>query len=390
MRKLGRSLKVTICNSGIWDTSVPGISFDQKGNSNYSKIFNEMLKLYPRGKSGQLQWEKFLSKIKKEGKGKKYDCIIGVSGGTDSSYLMYVMKEIYKLRPLAVTFDNGWSSEISVRNIKKVTDSLDIDLETYVVNYEEMKDILLSYMKASLPWIDFPTDHAIKSTLYRVAKSENIGYILIGHDFRSEGSQPLEWTYSDSYQLDYINKKFGTRKLTSFPNMGMLEFLYLSQIKKIKMLYPFFYLNYNKQDAQSFLKKKFNWQYYGGHHHENSFTKFSIAFWMKKKFNIDKRIITLSAQVISGKVSREEALKQISILPYSESRYDNEINFIIDKLGISIEEYNSILNLENKDFRSYPSYYPLIKLFKKPIFTLQKLLFSQTPTSLLQDKYRSD
>ena len=124
---------------------------------------------------------------------------------------MYVAKEIYKLRPLAVTFDNGWSSEISVRNIQKVTKKLDIDLETYVVNYEEMKDILLSYMKASLPWTDFPTDHAIKSTLYRVARNENIGYILIGHDFRSEGSQPLEWTYSDSYQLSYINKKFGTK-----------------------------------------------------------------------------------------------------------------------------------------------------------------------------------
>lgn len=352
-------------------------------------MFDEMLRLYPRGKYGRQQWNKFFRKIKEDGKGKKYDCIIGVSGGTDSSYLMYVAKEIYKLRPLAVTFDNGWSSEISVRNIQKVTKKLDIDLETYVVNYEEMKDILLSYMKASLPWTDFPTDHAIKSTLYRVARNENIGYILIGHDFRSEGSQPLEWTYSDSYQLSYINKVFGTRKLKSFPNMGMLEYLYLSQIVKIKMLYPFFYLNYNKQDAQNFLEKKFGWQYYGGHHHENSFTKFSIAFWMKEKFKIDKRLITLSAQVISGKVSREEALNEISKSPYSESSYNREINFIIDKLGISLDEYNDILKLENKDFRSYPSYYPLINLFRKPLSYFQSLLFSQTPTSLLQDKYRS-
>ena len=172
--------------------------------------------------------------------------------------------------------------------------------------------------------------------------------------------------------------------------MGMLEYLYLSQIVKIKMLYPFFYLNYNKQDAQAFLEKKFDWQYYGGHHHENSFTKFSIAFWMKEKFKIDKRLITLSAQVISGKISREEALSEVSKSPYSESSYNREINFIIDKLGITSEEYNNILKLENKDFRSYPSYYPLIKLFRKPLSYLQSILFSQTPTSLLQDKYRSE
>lgn len=205
-----------ICQRGLWDSTIPGIEFDENGVSNYAKMFDKYVEQYPRGQKGKDDWDKYLSEIKLAGKNKKYDCIIGVSGGTDSSYLMHLAIK-QGLRPLAVTLDNGWSSDVSVQNIKNVTNALKIDLETYVIDYEEIKDIQKSYIKAGLPWIDFPTDQAIKSVLYRIANRENIKYILIGHDFRSEGSQPNEWTYGDSKQIKYIQKKFGTKKTENIP-----------------------------------------------------------------------------------------------------------------------------------------------------------------------------
>ena len=188
------------CSRGIWDSTIPGIAFDENGVSNYSRIFDTYAEAYPKGETGLRKWEEFVTKIQSKRKKGKYDCIIGVSGGTDSSYLLHLANR-YRLNPLAVNLDNGWSSKTSVLNIKKVTSALNIDLETYVIDYEEMKDILLSYMKASLPWIDCPTDHAIKSILYQTALKEKIKYILIGHDFRSEGTQPYEWTYGDGRQI---------------------------------------------------------------------------------------------------------------------------------------------------------------------------------------------
>ena len=216
------------CNKGIWDQTIPGIIFSPDGSSNYSSIFENMEKQFPRGEEGLKEFNEIVEKIKLKGLNKHYDCIIGVSGGTDSCYLMHIAKTIYNLNPLAVTFDNGWASDISVNNIKKLTSALNIDLETYVVDYEEMKDIQKSYMKASLPWIDIPTDHAIKSILYRIAKREKIKYILIGQDFRSEGTQPSEWTYGDSKQIKYIQKKFGKEKLKTLPNISYFEQIYLS------------------------------------------------------------------------------------------------------------------------------------------------------------------
>ena len=215
-----------ICQRGLWNSTIPGIEFDENGVSNYAKMFDKYVEQYPRGQKGKDDWDKYLSEIKLAGKNKKYDCIIGVSGGTDSSYLMHLAIK-QGLRPLAVTLDNGWSSDVSVQNIKNVTNALKIDLETYVIDYEEIKDIQKSYIKAGLPWIDFPTDQAIKSVLYRIANRENIKYILIGHDFRSEGSQPNEWTYGDSKQIKYIQKKFGTKKLKTFPNISIFENAYL-------------------------------------------------------------------------------------------------------------------------------------------------------------------
>ena len=378
------------CNKGIWDETVPGIIFFSDGSSNYSRIYENMKNQYPRGEQGLNKFNDLVKKIKLQGSKKDYDCIIGVSGGTDSSYLMHIAKTKYNLNPLAVTFDNGWSSDISVKNIKKVTSALNIDLETYVVNYEEMKDILKSYMKASLPWIDMPTDHAIKSILYRIANREKIKYILIGHDFRSEGTQPNEWTYGDAKQLKYIQKKFGEKKIKSFPNISFIEHIYLAYFKKIKMVYPFFFLNYKKSDAQEFLIDKYNWEYYGGHHHENTFTKYAIAYWMTKKHNIDKRLITLSAQIMSGEITRVDALDQISKPPYDLHKIEQEKIYIIKKLGLSNEEYEEIWNRPNKSFKDYPSYFQRIVRIAKIIKPLMKFIMPQLPSFFFQLEARKE
>jgi hypothetical protein len=226
------------CVIGLWDETVPGIKFDEKGVSNYAKMFLKFIELYPRGEKGLAEWEEWLKRIKRDGKNKKYDCIVGVSGGTDSCYLLYLAKK-YGLRPLAVNLDNGFSSKTAVENIKKVTNALKIDLETFVIDYEEVKAVLRAYIKASLPWIDGPTDLAIKAALYQVADRERVKYIFNGSDFRTEGKQPTEWTYSDARQLLYLLKKFEKIKLNSFPYYTIIQFIRFGYLKKIKMLRPY-------------------------------------------------------------------------------------------------------------------------------------------------------
>lgn len=354
-----------ICSRGIWDTTVPGIIFDENGVSNYAKIFDKLCEACPRGEKGIVEWANIIEKIKENGKNSRYDCLIGVSGGTDSSYLLHVAKQLYGLKPLAVNLDNGWNSDIAVQNIKKVTKALNIDLETYVINYEEIKDLLKVYIKAGLPWIDNPTDLAIQSILFKIAKKEGIKYILLGNDFRSEGKQPTEWTYSDQKQLKFLQRKFGTIKLKTYPLLSIYKYLLLSFVKGIRLFYPFNYFDYDKQSAQKTLKELYGWAYYGEHHHENIFTKWAIGYWMYQKFNIDKRKITYSAQVLSGMISRDQALDIVSNSPYSPQEALKDTEYVLKKLSFSSQEFDQIWKSPNKTFMDYPSYYSVIKKFAK-------------------------
>ena len=376
-----------ICSQGIWDSTIPGITFNKNGISNYAKMFELLCAEFPNDEKGLKIWNSTVVKIKKSGKGKKYDCIIGVSGGTDSSYLLFIAKE-YGLRPLAVNLDNGWSSYISVNNIKKLIVPLGIDLETYVIEYEEVIDVLKAYMRARLPWIDCPTDLAIKAILYKIANREGIKYILIGHDFRSEGFQPDEWTYSDAKQMKYLSKKYSNRKLKTFPSLSIWSFGYLSFVKGIKIVKPYFYIPYTKNIAKQFLKEKFNWEDYGGHHYENIYTKFIISYWLYQKFGIDKRKITLSAQVLSGEISRTQAINEINKIPYKMDEINHDIDYIIKKLDISKKEFIDLLEGENKYFYNYPSYYPLYKRFQKIIFGVMKYFLSNKPLMFYQMELR--
>lgn len=375
------------CAMGLWDESVPGITFDEKGVSNYAKMFLKFIELYPRGEKGLAEWEGWLKRIKEEGKNKKYDCIVGVSGGTDSCYLLYLAKE-NGLRPLAVNLDNGFSSKIAVENIKKVTISLKIDLETFVIDYEEVKAVLRSYIKSSLPWIDGPTDLAIKAALYKTAEREGVKYIFNGSDFRTEGKQPTEWTYSDARQLTYLIKKFESIKLRSFPYYTISQFIGFGFFKKIKMLRPYYYLDYEKRKAQEFLKAKFGWEYYGGHHHENIFTRFAISYWLPSKFGIDKRIITLSALTMNGEISREQALLELKEDPYDPEAMQYDKNYVLKKLEITNEEFEEYFANPNKYYYDYPSYMPLLKTFNKLSISGIKKILPFTPSIFIENQNR--
>lgn len=371
-----------ICTLGIWDESVPGITFDNDGVSNFARLQQKFEARYPRNDKGMKQWEDLCKKIRSDGAKKEFDCIIGVSGGTDSSYLLHLAVE-KGLRPLAVNLDNGWSSEISVNNIKRITSALSIPLETYVINYEEVKDVFLSFMKASLPWVDTPTDLAIKAVLYKTAQREKVKHILIGQDFRTEGKQPMMWTYCDNKQFNYIHRKFGNLKLKSFPKMTQTGKIINTYIKGIKIHRPFYHLDYNKNLAAEFLQNKYRWEYYGGHHHENIFTRFAIAYWLPRKFNIDKRIITLSAQVLSGSISREYALEQIKQPPFPIEEMERDVTYVTKKLGIDNAELQRLMELPNKFYYDYPSSLPFIKCFLKYFGWLIKIFIPNKSLTMI-------
>lgn len=376
------------CNLGIWDNSVPGIHFDRNGISNYARIQQHLMKDYPLGEQGKAEWLNLSESIKRKGKSRQYDCIIGVSGGTDSSYLLHLAKE-YGLRPLAVNLDNGWSSDIAVKNIKKITTALNIDLETYVIDYEEIKDILRSFVRSGFPWIDVPSDMAIQAILYKIARREKVKYILVGNDFRSEGKQPTEWTYGDLKLLRFIHNKYGVVRLKTYPVLSYLGLVYLGYLLGIKLISPYNYLAYDKESAREFLINEYKWEYYGEHHHENLFTKWVISYWMYEKFGIDKRIITYSAQILNGKMSREDALEIISHPPYHKETIEQETLFVLKKLGMTMSEYETIWKSSNMSLKDYPSYYPVIYKFARAIAPLLKHIVLVKPKIFYEMEGRS-
>jgi N-acetyl sugar amidotransferase len=361
-----------LCQRCVLDETVPEISFDERGVCNFCHLHDALAAAFPQGTVGSDYLRRVCDEAKLVGRGKNYDLVVGVSGGTDSCYLLHVLKDM-GLRPLAVNLDNGWHSDIAVSNIHKVIEALKIDLQTYVVDYEEMKDILLSMMKAGLPWIDGPTDLAIVATLYQTAADEGLKHVFVGNNFRTEGRQPTPWTHLDGRQLNYVQKKFGTHPMKTFPNLTISKLLKFTALQRIKMIKPLYHLEFNKQEAMQMLQEKYGWKYYGGHHHESVFTRFAIAYWQFKKFGIDKRKITLSAQVRSGHVERAAALEALAQPPYDPTRMEEDKDYVAKKLGISQQTFTELFNAPNRSFRDYPSYYPFFERTKG----LQKIVLTK-------------
>jgi N-acetyl sugar amidotransferase len=292
----------------------PDFVLDDNGICNYCHEYREKEKIRIIPETIRKQaLARLVEKIKNDGQKRRYDCLIGVSGGVDSTYTAYLVKQM-GLRPLAVHFDNGWNSELAVQNIQKVLENLNIDLYTYVVNWHEFKDLQLSFLKASTPDGEIPSDHAILATLYRIAAKYKIKYIISGNNFKTEGVMPSLWAYGhiDWKYIKSVHRKFGSEKLKTFPFFTLSKFLWLTFVRKIKMISILNYIDYDKQKAMQVLVGKLDWKYYGGKHYESTYTKFYQGVILPEKFNIDKRKLHLSALILSGQMSRNEAIEELN------------------------------------------------------------------------------
>jgi len=330
------------------DTTDPEITFDDKGNCNHCNSALELAKkIWFPDENGEKLLDAIFERIKHEERDKEFDCIIGLSGGIDSSYLAYLTVK-KGLRPLVVHVDCGWNSEQAVKNIENVVKKLNIELHTFVVNWEEMKDLQRSFFKASLPDQDIPQDHAIFAAFYNFADKNNIKYVLNGGNFATESINADAWGYQamDYRHLKSIHKSFGEKELKEFPHVNFFQrYIYFTLIKRMRIISPLNYINYRKEDAIEMLKKELGWQYYGGKHYESRFTKFFQSYYLPLKFNFDKRRVHLSSLIISGQISRDEALNKIKEEIYSENELSFDLEFVAKKLDWSVQEFKAIINL---------------------------------------------
>ena len=352
--------KYQICKNCVMDTSDSQISFDEEGICDHCQTFYKtILPNWDTGEKGEKKLVKTLNKIKKEGKNQDFDCIMGMSGGVDSSYLLYVMKEKYNLRPLVFHVDAGWNSQIAVNNIERLVDGLGLDLYTEVIDWEEMKDLQLSFFKSGVPHIDSPQDHAFFATMYNFAAKHKIKYILTGANYSTECIRnPKEWMYfqSDSIQLKDIQKKFGTKTLKNYPITNILwHKIYLPYIRGIKVVKPLDNIPYHKDEAMQLLVDKFGYQKYPQKHFESRFTRFYESYWLPKRFGYDTRKVQYASLILTKQMTREEALKKLEEPAYDKGSIKNDFEFVANKLSISIEELQSYMDMPKKTYKEYKS-----------------------------------
>lgn len=359
---------IQVCNRCIMDTSDPEITFNSEGICNHCENANLLLSQFPYALEKKLkekEFERLISQIKKHGKNKKYDCVIGLSGGVDSTYVAYLLKKA-GLNPLAVHLDNGWNSELSVKNIESICNELNLELYTKVLNWEEFKDIQLSFLRSSTPDLEIPTDHAIFVTLFEVARKFNVKYILTGVNVATESIMPRIWSYGhwDWKYIKGIHLKYGSVKIKDFPHLGMLKLIYYLKIKRIKWVNILNYTEFEKEKAKELIIEKLNWRDYGGKHHESLYTKFYQTYILPKKFGIDKRKAHLSSLICSNQITREEAMHLV-LLPFvSETESKIEKEYLEKKFNLTEEEFDEIMKVAPKTFYNYPNNYQLINRLK--------------------------
>lgn len=346
-----------ICVRCIMDTSDPEIVFDSDGICSHCKTYAQRAaaELFA-GPERQLRLDAIVQEIKARGKGKEYDCILGVSGGVDSTMVAYTARQL-GLRPLAVHFDNGWNSEMAVDNIKKCLSTLDIDLQTYVVDWEEFKDLQLSFLKASVPNCEIPTDHGISAVLWNTAHKQGIRYILNGSNLVTEAVMPLAWTYTsyDLLHLKAIHRRFGARPLRTFPMLSLARFGCYVAIEKIRTLNVLNFVDYNKEKAMDVLQDKLGWRYYGGKHYESIYTRFYQGYYLPRKFGFDKRRAHFSTLVLSGEIARDRALRHMEEDAYPPDLLREDLAFVLKKLGITKQQFNDIMAAPNRSHLDYPN-----------------------------------
>ncbi|MCF6365350.1 MAG: N-acetyl sugar amidotransferase [Bacteroidales bacterium] len=363
------------CTKTVMDNIAdPNITFDQNGVCNYyyEYLASEKEHIFT-GEAGKEKFDENIAKIKENGKGKKYDCILGVSGGVDSTYLAYIAKQ-ENLRVLCVHFDNGWNSELAVKNIENIVTKLDFELETYVINWNEFKDLQLAYFKANVIDIEALTDHAISGTIYKIAANNGIKYILSGSNYVTESLLPKHWIFNkgDHVNIKDIHKKHGTIPLKTFPFFSLKEKHYYKKVKKIQTVDLLNYIPYNKSEVKKQIIENLDWKDYGGKHYESIFTRFYQGYILPNKFGVDKRKAHLSNLICSGQITKEKALEELSQPMYDKEQCEEDKEFVLKKLDFSEKEFEDYINAprrEHTDFKTEQSLYNTYPILKplKPI-----------------------
>lgn len=343
------------------------IRFDDQGLCHHCLRYDKTLSSRViDGPEGRQRLEKIVDKIKRDGKRKKYDCVIGVSGGVDSTYVAYWVKKL-GLRPLAIHFDNGWNSELAVSNIANVLKKLDIDLFTYVIDWNEFRDLQISFLRASTPDGEVPTDHAIMALLWREANRRGIKYIISGMNFKSESISVTNWAYghADWRYIRNIHKNYGTVPLRTYPRYSLLFLGYVSMVKRIRTISLLNYIDFNKDEAQELLVSELGWRPYGGKHHESIYTRFYQGVFLPSKFGIDKRYGHLSDLINAGQLERSEAMVELDKPTYDITLQKEDRKYVLKKLGMTDLEFQAIENGEIRSFKDYKNSYYLIERLKR-------------------------
>lgn len=344
---------VRLCSRCIYDQRVSAITFDAAGVCNYCRQVESLTEQYGTGQpKGQQALAAIVDDIKRAGAGKQYDCVIGVSGGTDSSYMVYLAKQ-WGLRPLAVHYDNTWNSSIATQNISKVLGALGVDLYTHVIDNKESDDIFRAFFLAGVPEIEAATDLALAETMYRAASAYGVKYVLEGHSFATEGITPVGRNYFDGRYVQTIHARFGRRPMKTYPLMTFNRFMWWSTVARIRKIRPFWYIEYSKEDAREFLEREFGWQYYGGHHLENRMTAFCHSVYLPRKFGADMRNNSLSAVVRKARMSREEAWATYNTPPVLE---EDLLVYFKKRLGLSDAEFDAIMAAPPRSWQEFPTY----------------------------------
>ena len=349
------------------DTSDSNITFDARGWCDYCNNYHaNIVPNWHTDARGEREIMSVVKQIKRDGRGRDHDCLIGISGGVDSSYVTYLAKAKFGLRPLLYHVDGGWNSQQAVNNIEKLVDGLGIDLHTEVIDWPEMRDLQLAFFKAQVPHIDTPQDHAFLVGLYNFAAKEGFKYILTGANFSTECvREPLEWHYhaSDLRQLRDIHRQFGTRPLKTFPQADIFKFkIYYRFVKGVRVVKPLNSIPFFKEAAMQELVDKFGWQKYAHKHYESRFTRFYEGYWLPTKFGYDKRRAHFSSLILTGQLSRDEALEKISKRAYDDETLAQDFEYIATKLGLSVPELKAIMAEPNKSYKDYANSMGLIDL----------------------------
>jgi N-acetyl sugar amidotransferase len=355
---------VQVCTRCIYDERVNGIEFDDAGVCNYCHQVDQLKKEFgTASRDGENKLDQIIEEIKATGRGKPYDCVIGVSGGTDSSYMVYLAKE-WGLRPLAVHYDNTWNSAIATENIRKVLSALDVDLYTHVIDNKEADDIFRSFFDAGVAEIEASTDLALAETMYRAAWKYGVRYVLEGHSFVTEGITPVGRNYFDGKYIRSIHKQFGRLPMRSYPLMTFARMMWWTGAARIRKIRPFWYLDYSKENARAFLEQRFGWSYYGGHHLENRMTAFLHGIYLPQKFSTDMRNNTLAALAREGVMSREDAWAEYNTPPVVE---DELLAYFKKRLNLPDDEFDRQMKLPPRSWHEFPTYKKRFEKFR-PVF----------------------